>query len=41
MFYEQIVDVLKEYAYLSDKIKIENIDPLRNRTGAEELGQAH
>lgn len=39
MFYEQIVDVLKEYAYLSDKIKIENIDPLRNRTGAEELAR--
>ena len=37
MFYEQIVDILKEYAYHSDKIKIDSIDPLRNRTKVEEL----
>lgn len=37
MFYEQITDILKEYAYHSDKIKVENIDPLRNRTRVEEL----
>ncbi|MEK7288964.1 MAG: Gldg family protein, partial [Planctomycetota bacterium] len=39
MFYEQIVDVLKEYAYHSGKIKIESIDPMRNRTAAEELAR--
>jgi len=37
MFYEQIVDILKEYAHHSDQIKIENIDPLRNRSRVEEL----
>ena len=39
MFYEQIVDILKEYAYHSDKIKVESIDPLRNRTKVEELAK--
>ena len=39
MFYEQIVDILKEYAYHSDKIKVESIDPLRNRTRVEELAK--
>lgn len=39
LFYEQIVDILKEYAYHSDKIKVESIDPLRNRTKVEELAK--
>ncbi|TLD41900.1 MAG: Mucin 2 precursor [Candidatus Jettenia ecosi] len=39
MFYEQIVDILKEYAYHSDKIKVESVDPLRNRTKVEELAK--
>lgn len=39
MFYEQIVDILKEYAYHSDNIRVESIDPLRNRTKVEELGK--
>ncbi len=39
MFYEQISDVLKEYAYHSNKIKVESIDPLRNRTRVEELAK--
>lgn len=39
MFYEQILDILKEYAYHSDKIKVESIDPLRNRTQVEELAK--
>ncbi|OQZ02516.1 MAG: hypothetical protein EX330_02840 [Candidatus Brocadia sp. BROELEC01] len=39
MFYEQILDILKEYAYHTDKIKVESIDPLRNRTKVEELAK--
>jgi len=39
MFYEQIVDILKEYAYHSDKLKVETVDPLRNRTRVEELAK--
>lgn len=39
MFFEQIVDILKEYAYNTDKIKVESIDPLRNRTMVEELAK--
>ena len=39
IFYEQIVDILKEYAYHSEKIKMENVDPLRNRTKVEELAK--
>ncbi len=39
LFYEQIVDILKEYAYHSDKVKVESIDPLRNRTKVEELAK--
>lgn len=39
MFYEQILDILKEYAYHSDKIKVESVDPLRNRTKVEELAR--
>src|SRR3990170_6832759 len=39
MFYEQIVDILKEYAYHSDKIRVNSIDPLRNRTRVEELAK--
>ncbi len=39
LFYEQIVDILKEYAYHSDKLKVESIDPLRNRTKVEELAK--
>jgi hypothetical protein len=39
IFYEQIVDILKEYAYNSEKIKMENVDPLRNRTKVEELAK--
>jgi len=39
MFYEQIVDILKEYSYHSDQIKVESIDPLRNRTRVEELAK--
>lgn len=39
MFYEQIMDILKEYAYHSDKIKIDSIDPMRNRTKVEELAR--
>lgn len=38
MFFEQIVDILKEYAHNNtEKIKIENIDPLRSRSKVEEL----
>lgn len=39
MFYEQIMDILKEYAYHTDKIKVESVDPLRNRTKVEELAK--
>ncbi|MDR4509963.1 MAG: GldG family protein [Candidatus Brocadiaceae bacterium] len=39
MFYEQIVDILKEYAYHTDNIKLQTIDPLRNRTKVEELAR--
>jgi len=39
MFYEQIVDILEEYAHLSDQINIKHIDPLRNRTRVEELAR--
>jgi len=39
MFYEQIMDILKEYAYHTDKIRVESIDPLRNRTKVEELAK--
>lgn len=39
MFYEQILDILKEYAYHTDKIKVESVDPLRNRTKVEELAK--
>ncbi|KAB2836682.1 MAG: hypothetical protein F9K48_01210, partial [Candidatus Brocadia sp.] len=39
MFYEQIMDILKEYAYHTDKIKVESVDPLRNRTKVEELAR--
>ena len=39
MFYEQISDILKEYAFHTDKLKVEQIDPLRNRTRVEELAK--
>ena len=33
------MDIPKEYAYHSDKIKVESNDPLRNRTKVEELAK--
>ncbi|MCF6157045.1 MAG: hypothetical protein E3K32_00420 [wastewater metagenome] len=39
MFYEQITDILKEYAYHSDNIKLDHVDSLRNRTKVEELAK--
>ncbi len=39
IFYNQIKDILDEYAFVSKFIKIEEIDPLRNRTKAEELAK--
>lgn len=39
-FYKPIMDVLKEYTYNSDKIKLENnVDPLKNRTKVEDLAK--
>ena len=38
-FYKPIMGVLKEYTYNSDKIKLENVDPLRNRTKVEEMAK--
>lgn len=35
--FEQVSDILAEYAYLSDKLSIDHIDPLRERTKVEQL----
>ncbi|MGR3218917.1 MAG: GldG family protein [Candidatus Anammoxibacter sp.] len=39
IFYTQIKDVLDEYAYMSKLLTVKEIDPLRNRTKAEELAK--
>lgn len=39
MFYTHIKDILDEYAYMSNFITIKEIDPVRDRTKAEELGK--
>lgn len=39
IFYPQIKDILDEYAYMSRLISLKQIDPLRNRTKAEELAK--
>jgi len=38
-FYGQILDILKEYKYVSGKVKVESIDPLREVTKVVELSE--
>lgn len=37
MFFDRIMDILQEYAYQSDKIKLVHVDPIRNPTKMREL----
>lgn len=37
--FEQVSDILAEYAYQSDRIKVDHIDPLRERTKVEQLAK--
>lgn len=39
LFYDRIVDILREYEYTSSKIKLVHIDPVRNPTKMRELTQ--
>ena len=39
LFYAQIKDILGSYAYISKFIKVDQINPLQNRTKAEELAK--
>ncbi|MBI4008232.1 MAG: GldG family protein, partial [Planctomycetes bacterium] len=37
--FEQVSDILAEYAYQSDKLNIDHIDPIRERTKVEQLAK--